>query len=163
MKFKSVFRTLSKIYDGAFLWEQWTTFSHKLFSQNTPSWMSELLLVSFDRSSPPEMFLGKVVLKICSKSTGERPCRSLISIKLLCNFIEITLRHGFSPVNLLHIFKTLFPKNSFGGLLLTWDFRFSYNGPLFFHNSYNWEKVCLQKLFSFIFPYALYLENITTR
>ena len=27
--------------------------------------------------------------------------------KLLCNFIEITLRHGCSPVNLLHIFRTL--------------------------------------------------------
>ena len=35
------------------------------------------------RSSPPEMFLGKGVLKICSKFTGEHPCRSVISIKLL--------------------------------------------------------------------------------
>ena len=34
------------------------------------------------RSSRPEVFLGKVVLKICSKFTGERPCRSVISIKL---------------------------------------------------------------------------------
>ena len=32
------------------------------------------------RSSPPEMFLGKGVLKICSKFTGEHPCRSVISI-----------------------------------------------------------------------------------
>ena len=29
-----------------------------------------------------------------------------ISIKLKSNIIEITLRHGCSPVNLLHIFKT---------------------------------------------------------
>ena len=28
------------------------------------------------------MFLGKGVLKICSKFTGEHPCRSVISIKL---------------------------------------------------------------------------------
>ena len=34
------------------------------------------------------------------------------------NFIEITLRHGCSPVNLLHIFRTPFPKNTSGGLLL---------------------------------------------
>ena len=34
------------------------------------------------------------------------------------NFIEITLRHGCSPVNLLHIFRAPFPKNSSGGLLL---------------------------------------------
>ena len=34
------------------------------------------------------------------------------------NFIEIALRHGCSPVNLLHIFRTPFPKNTSGGLLL---------------------------------------------
>ena len=64
------------------------------------------------------MFLGKGVLKICIKFTGEHPCRSVISIKLLCNFIEIALRHGCSPVNLLHIFKTPFPKNTCRWLLL---------------------------------------------
>ena len=42
----------------------------------------------------------------------------MISIKLLCNFIVITLRHGYSPVNLLHISRTPFPKNTSGGLLL---------------------------------------------
>ena len=38
--------------------------------------------------------------------------------KLFCNFIEIALRHGCSPVNLLHIFKTPFLKNTSGWLLL---------------------------------------------
>ena len=33
-------------------------------------------------------------------------------------FIEITLRHGCSPVDLLHIFRTTFLKNSSGWLLL---------------------------------------------
>ena len=33
-------------------------------------------------SSRPEVFLGKGVLKICSKFTGEHPCRSTISITL---------------------------------------------------------------------------------
>ena len=32
------------------------------------------------RSSPPEVFLGKGVLKICSKFTGKHPSRSVISI-----------------------------------------------------------------------------------
>ena len=70
------------------------------------------------RSSHPEVFLGKGVLKIYSKSTGEHPCRSAISIKLQSNFIEIALRDGCSPVNLLHIFRTYFPKNTSGRLLL---------------------------------------------
>ena len=64
------------------------------------------------------MFLEKGVLKICNKFTGEHPCRSAISIKLLCSFIEITLRHECSPVNLLHIFGTPFTKNTSGWLLL---------------------------------------------
>ena len=58
------------------------------------------------------------VLKICSKFTGEHSCRSAISIKLESNFTEITLRHGCSPVNLLHIFRTSFPRNTSGQLLL---------------------------------------------
>ena len=37
---------------------------------------------------------------------------------MLCNFIEIILRHECSPVNLLHIFRIPFPKNTFGGMLL---------------------------------------------
>ena len=32
--------------------------------------------------------------------------------------IEITLWHGFSLVNLMHILRTPFPKNTSGGLLL---------------------------------------------
>ena len=35
-----------------------------------------------------------------------------------CNFIEIALRRGCSPVNLLHIFRTPFPKNTSKWLLL---------------------------------------------
>ena len=35
------------------------------------------------KSSPPDVFLGKDVLKICSKFTGEHLCGSGISIKLL--------------------------------------------------------------------------------
>ena len=54
---------------------------------------------TLNRSSHPELFLRKGVLKICTKFTGEHPCRSAISIKLLWNFIEITLRHACSPAN----------------------------------------------------------------
>ena len=69
------------------------------------------------RNSPPEMFLLKGVLKICSKCTGEHPSQSLISTK--CNnFFKITLRHWCSPVNVLLIFRMPFPKSTSGGLLL---------------------------------------------
>ena len=37
---------------------------------------------------------------------------------LQSNFIEIALRHGCSPANLLHIFSTPFLKNTSGRLLL---------------------------------------------
>ena len=55
---------------------------------------------TLQRCSQEEVFLGKGVLKICSKFT-EHSCRSGISIMLQNNFIKITLRHGCSPVNLL--------------------------------------------------------------
>ena len=54
------------------------------------------------------MFLRKGVLKICSKFTGEQPSRSVISIKLKSNFVEITLQHVCSSVHLLHIFRAPF-------------------------------------------------------
>ena len=72
------------------------------------------------KSSHPEVFLGKGVLKICGifTGTGVHPCRIAISIKLQSNFIEIALRHGCSLVNLLHIFRTPFLKNTSEWLLL---------------------------------------------
>ena len=76
-------------------------------------------LVDRANGSPPEVFLEKCILKICSNFTGEHQYQTTISFKLLCNFIEIAPRDGGSPVNLLHIFRIPFPKNTFGGLFLT--------------------------------------------
>ena len=67
----------------------------------------ELKLICQSQEQP---FIG--FLKICCKFTIEDPCQSVISIKMLCKFIEITLKHGCYPVNLLHIYRTLFPKNT---------------------------------------------------
>ena len=63
--------------------------------------------------SHPEVLLVKDVLKICSAFTGEHPCRSAISIKLLyaAKLQENTcmgIPHGCSPANFLHIFRTTF-------------------------------------------------------
>ena len=69
-------------------------------------------------NSHPEVFLEKGVLKIYTEFKGEHSCQSAISIKLLCNFIEITLQHGGSLVNFLHFLRTSFIKNTFGRVLL---------------------------------------------
>ena len=66
-------------------------------------------MIKIFKSSPQEVYLRKGVLKICSKFTGKHP---------MSNFIEIALRHGYSPVNLLHIFRTPFSWNTSGWLLL---------------------------------------------
>ena len=60
------------------------------------------------------MLLGKSVLNIWSKFTRVHTYRTVISINLLCNFIEITFRYGYSPANLLRIFGTSFPKTTSG-------------------------------------------------
>ena len=68
---------------------------------------------------PIRVVARKRCSKICSKFTGEHPWQSVISIKLHYNFLEITLRHGCSPVNLLHIFRKSFSRNTSEGLLLS--------------------------------------------
>ena len=87
---------------------------------------SRVLRTHSNRSISPEVFLWKVVLKICSKFTGEHPCGSVISIKLLCNFINVTLSHGCPLVNLLLILTTPFYKNTFEGLLVVKDIRWTF-------------------------------------
>ena len=85
-------------------------------SENNWKWKTKQR--ASDRNSHREVFLENGDPKICNKFTGEHPCRNAISIKLQGNFIDIALRHGCSPVNLLHIFRTPFPKNTSGWLLV---------------------------------------------
>ena len=42
----------------------------------------------------------------------------MVLSKFLCNFIEFAPQQVFSHVNLLHIFRTHYPWNTSGGLLL---------------------------------------------
>ena len=72
------------------------------------------------------MSLGKGVLKICSEFTGEHPCRSTISIKSQSIFIEITLRHVCSPVNLIRIFRNLFLRKPLDGCFRFFISQFSF-------------------------------------
>ena len=78
-------------------------------------WLLVFHKLHFLKKQPSRGVLSKSVLKIYSKFIGEHPCRSVISIKLLWNFIEIALWHGCSPVNMLHIFRTHFPKTPLDG------------------------------------------------
>ena len=50
------------------------------------SWILSTYPKQLFRSSHPEVFLRKGALKKCSKFTGEHPCRSVTSVKLLWNF-----------------------------------------------------------------------------
>ena len=59
------------------------------------------------RSSHQEVFLGKGIQQIYRRTPMSK-----------CDFNKVTKRHGCSPVSLLHIFRALFPRNTFGSLLL---------------------------------------------
>ena len=62
----------------------------------------------FVRSIPPDVFLGKGVPKICTKFTGEHPCRSVIPIKLLCNWnhtLAWVLLYNGKQNNFIHFKK----------------------------------------------------------
>ena len=64
-----------------------TTYFKYLIRQfnSTSEW--DLIWVKVQKHPSREVFLGKGVLKICIKFTGEHLCRSVISIKLQRNFI----------------------------------------------------------------------------
>ena len=131
-------QTISSVFQNCRIWKNWIvhlciknffitfeTYSASVTSKWSPN---KLVMLQQQRciettvtSSHSEVFLGKGVLKICSKFTGEHPCRSMISIKLLWNFIEIAFRHWCSLVNLLDIFRTPFLKNTSVWLLLNSD------------------------------------------
>ena len=71
-----------------------------------------VIKVRRNRSSHLEVFVGKGVLKICSKFTGEHPCRSAISIKLLylpteCQLIRRSLSKSPSESLILRFVKKL--------------------------------------------------------
>ena len=99
LRFKQLFYTTFKVYNIIRL------------SSRISLFLCFLQVVK-SRSNQSEVFLGKGVLKIYSKFTGKT------HIEVQSNFIDITLRHGCSPVNLLHIFRTPFYKNTSGWVLL---------------------------------------------
>ena len=66
------------------------------------------------------MFLGKGVLKIWSKFTGEQPCRSAISIKLLC--IYFTPCSSVSIVNFEHAIAAWVVKHFVKDFLRVFDY-----------------------------------------
>ena len=75
----------------------------KLKSESKIQLVSCLVMKNIYRSSYPEVFLRKGVLKICSKFTGEHPYRSAISIKLQSNFVYSDSRSTSSKGSSLHV------------------------------------------------------------
>ena len=68
---------------------------------------------------PQKQLSRGVPWKKCSESMqqiyGRTPTSNCDFNKVasFCNFIEITIRHGCSPVNFLHIFRTSFTDKNF--------------------------------------------------
>ena len=91
------------------------------FSSKTPSRFENLgnmWTLSPHREEQKQPSRG-VLRKSCFKNIHQIYRRTpMTKCDLLCNFIEITLRHWCSPVNLLYILRTPFPKNTSKGLFL---------------------------------------------
>ena len=118
--------------------------------------------ISNYRSSPPQVFLRKGVLKICSKFAGEHPCRSVISIKLLCQrpttLLKKRLRHICFPVNFAKFLRAPFFIEHFCWLLLYYK-HCTLNFAIFkyffkkiniqFHISIHRNKLAPTKYFNF--------------
>ena len=77
----------------------------------------------FCRSCHLKVFCQKDVLKIWSIFTGEHPRSSVVSIKLLCNFIEITLGHRCFPVHFLYHIRILLLRTPLDDCFEFWEIR----------------------------------------
>ena len=97
-------------------------------AKDSEAYLSQFL---YDRSSHSEMFLGKGVLRICNKFTGEHPCQNAVSIKSLCNTSRGCFCYEYNEENIVKE-KSYFQgstKSSCIGLFLS-DF------PLSFQNTF---------------------------
>ena len=109
------------------------------------------LLKYYYRSSRPGVFWRYEV----NLQDNTHPCRSAFSIKLQSNFIEMSLWHGCSPVNLLYIFGTHFPKNTSGRLPLPLVSSITAFG----HQAYNnlHTLISLRRLLNYAFFCSVFL------
>ena len=92
-------------------------------------------------------------------------------VRFQSNFIEITLRHGCSPVNLLHIFRTAFLKNTNEWLLpyifllssLLWEVFIFSNAMFSMSVTETYQSVRLQNWndnkyhATFIYPFSYFI------
>ena len=114
----------------------------------TWSWTTRSSAISFEfwlcfsntQKQSPRGALGKGVLKTCKS-----------------NFIEITLRHGCSPVNLPHIFRAAFVKKTSERLLL--NTGVDYAGPLYANDIY-WKTITVKKLHMFVYLFEWLQETL---
>ena len=79
---------------------------------------STQLLQCIIRSSSPEVFFRKGVLKVCSKFAKEHPYRSVISIKFLKQLYWNRFSAWVFSCKFAAYFRTPFPKNTSGCLIL---------------------------------------------
>ena len=63
-------------------------------------------------------YCSEAVTQRCSENMQQIHRRKPMPKCDFNNFTEIALQHGCSPVHLLHIFRTPFPRNTSGWLLL---------------------------------------------
>ena len=117
------FQFLKKIKKWGFFYKPGLHF--QIVPNSLKSWETrtfEVPLISYyarsSKAAGQKCYWEKVFWKYAVNLQENTPCQSVISIKLLWNFIEIALRHGCSPAPLLHIFRTPFPKNASDWLLL---------------------------------------------
>ena len=69
------------------------------------------------QKQPWRSVLGKRCSKVMQQIYRRAPMPKRSFNKVVRKFTVIALRHGCSPINLLHIFAKPFPKNTSGGLL----------------------------------------------
>ena len=104
------------------------------------------------QNQPPRGVLKKSCSENMQQIYRKTPLLKCDFNKVALHFIEIVLQHGYFPVNLLHIFRTPFLKNTSGLLLLDIligkHAAYGINGNLFTHLSNRKQCTHINKVIS---------------
>ena len=135
-----------EIFNNTFFTEHPLATASVIWETTLPEGHLQMKLVRNYGSSPPEMFLSKGILKICSKFTGEHPWWSVI-------YWDCTLAWVFF-CKFAAYFQNIFPKNTSWEWLLKLDNYNWMNIPqaiIFFCELLSFALICMAFVFLFLY------------
>ena len=119
--FQNVMKIFMKVFYLSFSFRDMQIDSFALLALASIIVLLESTLNSLYQKQPSSGVLRKRCSENMQQIYSRTPMSKCDFNKVACNFIEVTFWHGCSSVNFPQIFRTPFPKNASGRLLLLYS------------------------------------------